>query len=81
MINIAIIGGGAAGCFCAIELKRKLPYANVNIYEGAKLPMQKLSITGGGKCNLTNTFEYASDLSKIYPRGLSEEGQQVVFVP
>ena len=34
MINIAIIGGGAAGCFCAIELKRKLPYANVNIYEG-----------------------------------------------
>lgn len=69
MINIAIIGGGAAGCFCAIELKRKLPYANVNIYEGAKLPMQKLSITGGGKCNLTNTFEYASDLSKIYPRG------------
>lgn len=31
--------------------------------------MAKLALTGGGRCNLTNTFESAGDLSKIYPRG------------
>ena len=34
-MNIAIIGAGAAGCFAAISIKRKLPDAQVDIYDGA----------------------------------------------
>lgn len=37
--RIAIIGGGAAGCFAAIYLKEGMPKACVTVYEsGNKLP-------------------------------------------
>lgn len=66
---IAIIGAGAAGCFAAIEIKRRLPDANVIIYESAPKPLVKLSLTGGGRCNLTNSFRDVVSLSEVYPRG------------
>ena len=66
---IAIIGGGAAGFFCAAELKRRCPDADVTIYEAQSRPMAKLAITGGGRCNLTNTFERIGSLKEAYPRG------------
>lgn len=66
---IAIIGAGAAGCFCAIELKRRHPDARVTVYEAASKPMAKLAVTGGGRCNLSNTFENISRLREAYPRG------------
>ena len=66
---IAIIGGGAAGFFCAAELKRRCPDAGVTIYEAQSRPMAKLAITGGGRCNLTNTFERIGSLKEAYPRG------------
>lgn len=69
MQKIAIIGAGAAGCFCAIQIKRRLPDSSVDIYEGGRKAMSKLSITGGGRCNLTNSFANADSLSSIYPRG------------
>lgn len=31
--------------------------------------MSKLAVTGGGRCNLTNTFEGVTSLSEVYPRG------------
>jgi predicted Rossmann fold flavoprotein len=67
--RVAIIGGGAAGCFCAIELKRQAPDADVTVMEAQPRLMAKLSITGGGRCNLTNTFSDAVNLKDVYPRG------------
>lgn len=69
MQRIAIIGGGAAGCFCAVELKRRMPSAAIDIYEGGAKALAKVALTGGGRCNITNTFEEVEELSKVYPRG------------
>ena len=67
--SVAVIGAGAAGCFCAIELKRRLPSADVAVFESGKVPLAKVAVTGGGRCNLTNSFEGISSLSEAYPRG------------
>lgn len=56
MKKVAIIGGGAAGCFCAVLVKQLRPDYDVSVYETAAKPMAKLAITGGGRCNLTNSF-------------------------
>lgn len=68
-MNIAIIGAGAAGCFAAISIKRQLPDTQVDVYEGGKRALAKVSITGGGRCNLTNSFRQVKSLSQVYPRG------------
>ena len=68
-MKTAIIGAGAAGCFCAIELKRRLPDAAVDVFEAGNKPLAKVAITGGGRCNLTNSFEGISTLIEAYPRG------------
>ena len=73
MLKVAVIGAGAAGCFCAIELGRRLPSAHIDVYEGGRKPLAKVAITGGGRCNLTNSFEGITSLSTAYPRG-DEEG-------
>lgn len=67
--RVGIIGGGAAGCFCAIEIKRRCPSMEVTVYEAGLHPMAKLAVTGGGRCNFTNTFEGISKLEEAYPRG------------
>ncbi len=68
-MNIAIIGGGAAGFFCAIELKREIPHSNITIYESGEQALSKVAITGGGRCNLTNSFREIKSLKSAYPRG------------
>lgn len=68
-LHIAIIGGGAAGFFAAIAAKRKQPHADVTIFEKQQKVLAKVEITGGGRCNLTNSFEKISDLKQAYPRG------------
>ena len=65
----AIIGGGAAGFFAAIALKEKYPSAHVVIYERAKKCLAKVEISGGGRCNCTNSFAEVGDLKSVYPRG------------
>lgn len=71
--NFAIIGAGAAGCFAAIHIKRRLPSARVVVFESGSRPLAKVAITGGGRCNLTNTFAAVSrnqgGLKAVYPRG------------
>lgn len=69
MPHIAIIGAGAAGCFAAIEIHRRLPEATVTVYESGQRPLAKVAITGGGRCNLTNTFAHVRSLAEVYPRG------------
>lgn len=69
IMNAAIIGGGAAGFFLAIHLKRARPDAQVTIFERSGRVLGKVRISGGGRCNLTNTFATTGDLSRVYPRG------------
>ncbi len=69
MKRVVIIGGGAAGCFCAAELARLRPDLQIEVFEAAALSMQKLAVTGGGRCNITNSFEGVESLSEVYPRG------------
>ncbi len=68
-MRVAIIGGGAAGFFAAINIKEQNPKVDVTILEGSDRPLAKVRLSGGGRCNLTNTFEGTSSLSKLYPRG------------
>ena len=69
MKTVAIIGAGAAGCFCAAELRRLAPELAVTVFDAGSRPMAKLAITGGGRCNLTNDFEGIRSLADAYPRG------------
>ena len=68
-MRVAIIGAGAAGCFCAVNLKRRLPKCEIDIYEAGAKPLAKVAITGGGRCNLTNSWEDVKSLGQVYPRG------------
>jgi len=68
-MKTAIIGGGAAGFFLAINLKEQLPQMQVDIFEKGKRVLRKVEVSGGGRCNCTNTFAEVSDLSQVYPRG------------
>ena len=68
-MNIAIIGGGAAGCFAAINIKRNNPEARVTVIEAGRKLLAKVAITGGGRCNLTNSFRDIRSIAAAYPRG------------
>lgn len=68
-MKTAIIGAGAAGCFCANVLKRLSPDSQIDIYESGQKPLQKVAITGGGRCNLTNSFAEVRSMNQVYPRG------------
>ena len=68
-MRTAIIGGGAAGFFLAINLKEMLPQMAVTIFERSQRVLAKVEISGGGRCNCTNSFEGVGDLSAVYPRG------------
>jgi len=68
-MKTAIIGGGAAGFFLAINLKEMMPQMEVTIFERSHHVLAKVEISGGGRCNCTNSFEGVSDLSQVYPRG------------
>lgn len=68
-MNVAIIGGGAAGFFLAITLKQLAPQARITIFEKSTKVLSKVAVSGGGRCNLTNSFEEIKDLKQAYPRG------------
>ena len=68
-MNVAIIGGGAAGFFAAINAKENYPDASVVIYEKSQLLLTKVKVSGGGRCNVTNGCTSISKLCKAYPRG------------
>ncbi len=68
-MNIFVIGAGAAGCFAAIETKRRCPHSTVTVLERGPKALAKVAITGGGRCNLTNSFSEVRSLEQVYPRG------------
>ena len=68
-MKTAIVGGGAAGFFLAINLKEMMPEMEVTIFERSSRVLKKVEISGGGRCNCTNSFLKVRDLSHVYPRG------------
>lgn len=70
MKQVIIIGGGAAGFFCAANLDENL--YQVKILEQNKDVLQKVKISGGGRCNVTHACFDPQDLVKFYPRGEKE---------
>ena len=67
--TVAVVGGGAAGFFAAINMKEMHPELEVSIFERSPRVLAKVEVSGGGRCNCTNTFEGVSDLVQVYPRG------------
>ena len=72
MSKVVIIGGGAAGFFTAINAKELNPELDVTILEKGKDVLQKVKISGGGRCNVTHACFEPKELTKFYPRGQKE---------
>jgi predicted Rossmann fold flavoprotein len=68
-MKIIIIGGGAAGFFAAIRIAELRPEMDVTILERGKDVLQKVKISGGGRCNVTHAEFVNRALIKNYPRG------------
>lgn len=64
-----IIGGGAAGFFTAIQRAEQHPDEQITILERGKGVLEKVRISGGGRCNVTHACWEPKELSKFYPRG------------
>jgi predicted Rossmann fold flavoprotein len=67
--RILVIGGGAAGFFCAVNIARMNPEAEVSIVEKTSKLLSKVRISGGGRCNVTHACFSIPDMLKKYPRG------------
>ncbi|HFS67275.1 MAG TPA: NAD(P)/FAD-dependent oxidoreductase [Flavobacteriia bacterium] len=68
-MKIAVIGGGAAGFFAAINAKENFTNSQVTIFEKTSKVLSKVKISGGGRCNVTNAVETMEELLHAYPRG------------
>lgn len=68
-LQVAVIGGGAAGFFSALSAKEHFPDAQVTIYEKSAKVLAKVKVSGGGRCNVTHSCFDNKSLSKFYPRG------------
>lgn len=68
-LKIGIVGGGAAGFFAAIRCAGLNPDAEVVILERGKTPLEKVRISGGGRCNVTHACFDPRELTQHYPRG------------
>lgn len=70
MKKVIIIGGGAAGFFCAANLDSEK--FEVKILEQNSDVLQKVKISGGGRCNVTHACFDPRELVQFYPRGNRE---------
>ncbi len=70
--DFAVIGGGAAGFFAAVNAARMKPGLRVVILEKSDKLLAKVRISGGGRCNVTHACFDPGELIKYYPRGKKE---------
>ncbi|MGS2725329.1 NAD(P)/FAD-dependent oxidoreductase [Psychroserpens sp. BH13MA-6] len=70
--DVIVVGGGAAGFFAAINIAEQNPEMKVAILEKGKTGLQKVKISGGGRCNVTHAEFIPSELVRNYPRGEKE---------
>ena len=71
-MNVAIVGGGAAGFSAAFSVIEHHPESQVTIFEKSDKLLSKVKISGGGRCNVTHACFQVSQLSKFYPRGMKQ---------
>lgn len=64
-----VIGGGAAGFFCAVNAARLNPSLLVTIIEKSGKLLSKVKVSGGGRCNVTHACFDIKEMSRQYPRG------------
>ncbi len=67
--KLIVVGGGAAGFFCAINAARMYPQLQVIIIEKTGKLLSKVKVSGGGRCNVTHACFSMADTIKKYPRG------------
>lgn len=67
--RLVVIGGGAAGFFCAVNAARLDPSLQVVLLEKTSKLLAKVRISGGGRCNLTHACFDREEMSRNYPRG------------
>lgn len=67
--SLTVIGGGAAGFFCAVNAARMNPLLKVVIVEKSNKLLSKVKISGGGRCNVTHACDDITEMSRCYPRG------------
>ncbi|MFM8806322.1 MAG: NAD(P)/FAD-dependent oxidoreductase [Sphingomonadales bacterium] len=67
--TLVVIGGGAAGLFCAVNAARMAPSLQVIVVEKSSKLLAKVKVSGGGRCNVTHACFDRLDLPGYYPRG------------
>lgn len=70
--DVVVVGGGAAGFFAAINICELRPEMKVLILEQSKEVLNKVRISGGGRCNVTHACFDPKELTTYYPRGNRE---------
>ena len=70
--HIIVVGGGAAGFFAALSAASHYPGSRIAILERGKEVLQKVKVSGGGRCNLTHACFDPQELIHFYPRGSKE---------
>jgi predicted Rossmann fold flavoprotein len=71
-VNVIVVGGGAAGFFCAINCAIFNPGYKIIILEKSSKLLSKVRISGGGRCNVTHECYDNNELINNYPRGSKE---------
>ena len=67
--RLIVIGGGAAGIFCAVNAARRAPDLKVLVLEKTGKLLSKVRVSGGGRCNVTHACYDIGEMAKRYPRG------------
>jgi len=67
--KLIVIGGGAAGFFCAVNAAAQNPGLKVTLIEKSGKLLSKVRVSGGGRCNVTHSCFSIAEMIKKYPRG------------